>query len=109
MESWARTTRTRTSSTRTAAACAVSNRHGPGMPWGKERRLQGGGAMTKLGQGALFLFCYLDVVAVLAIGDWISDVGPLLLYGSPAAFATGFVTQAAHDVYRRNSESNAPL
>jgi hypothetical protein len=65
--------------------------------------------MTKLGQGALFLFYYLDVVAVLAIGDWISDVGPLLLYGSPAAFVTGFVTQAAHDVYRRNAERNARL
>ncbi|MGI5397649.1 hypothetical protein [Streptomyces sp. CA-251251] len=49
--------------------------------------------MTKLGQGALFLFYYLDVVAVLAIGDWISGVGPLLLYGSPAAFVTGFVTR----------------
>ncbi|MFI7396392.1 hypothetical protein [Streptomyces tendae] len=65
--------------------------------------------MTKLGQGALFLFYYLDVVAVLAIGDWISEVGPLLLCGSPAAFVTGFVTQAAYDVYRRNAESNARL
>jgi UPF0716 family protein affecting phage T7 exclusion len=65
--------------------------------------------MTKLGQGALFLFYYLDVVAVLAIGDWISDVGTLLLYGSPAAFGAGFVTQAAHDVYQRNAESNTPL
>ncbi|MGG8408077.1 hypothetical protein ACM614_16430 [Streptomyces sp. 12297] len=64
--------------------------------------------MTKLGQGALFLFYYLDVVAVLAIGDWISDVGPLL-YGSPVAFVAGFVTQAAHDVYRRNTERNARL
>ncbi|GHA65773.1 hypothetical protein GCM10010372_76830 [Streptomyces tauricus] len=65
--------------------------------------------MTKLGQGALFLFYYLDVVAVLAIGDWISDVGPPLLYGSPVAFVAGFVTQAARDVYRRNAERNALL
>ncbi|MEV0222324.1 hypothetical protein [Streptomyces sp. NPDC050704] len=65
--------------------------------------------MTKLGQGALFLFCYLDVVACLAIGDWISDVGPPLLYGSPVAFVAGFITQAAHDIYRRNAERNAPL
>ncbi|MFI8007988.1 hypothetical protein [Streptomyces sp. NPDC086010] len=63
--------------------------------------------MTKLGAGALFLFCYLDVVAGLAIGDWISDVGPLLLYGSPVAFGTGFVAQAARDVYRRDAERNA--
>ncbi|QER90460.1 hypothetical protein [Streptomyces tendae] len=65
--------------------------------------------MTKLGQGALFLFYYLDVFAFLAIGDWISEVGPPLLYGSPAAFVAGFVTQAAHDVYRRNSGRNGPL
>ncbi|MFE8916951.1 hypothetical protein [Streptomyces globisporus] len=65
--------------------------------------------MTKLGQGALFLFYYLDAVAALAIGDWISEVGPLLLYGSPFAFVAGFVTQAAHDVYRRSAEHNARL
>ncbi|MFF3256124.1 hypothetical protein ACFYWP_35145 [Actinacidiphila glaucinigra] len=65
--------------------------------------------MMKLGAGALFLFCYIDVVAVLAIGDWISDVGPLLLYGGPIAFVTGFVTCAAHDVHRRNAERNTPL
>ncbi|MEU1122887.1 hypothetical protein ABZ371_04725 [Streptomyces sp. NPDC005899] len=64
--------------------------------------------MTKLGQGALFLFYYLDVVAVLAIGDWVSDVGPLLC-GSPVAFVAGFVTQAVHDVYRRRAERNARL
>lgn len=63
--------------------------------------------MTKLGAGALVLFCYLDVVTCLAIGDWLSDVGPPLLYGSPVAFVAGFVTQAAHDVYRRNAERNA--
>ncbi|WP_447034658.1 hypothetical protein [Streptomyces sp. DSM 118878] len=62
--------------------------------------------MTKLGQGALFLFYYLDVVAALAIGDWISDVGPLL-YGSPIAFVAGFATQAAYDIYRLNAERNA--
>ncbi|MER7576906.1 hypothetical protein [Streptomyces sp. NPDC126514] len=50
--------------------------------------------MTKLGAGALFLFCYLDVVACLAIGDWISDVGPPLLYGGPVSFLVGFITQA---------------
>ncbi|ANB04268.1 hypothetical protein SAM40697_0305 [Streptomyces ambofaciens] len=65
--------------------------------------------MTKLGAGALYLFCYLDVVACLAIGDWISDVGPPLLYGGPASFVAGFVTQAARDVYRRNTERNARL
>ncbi|MFI8186230.1 hypothetical protein ACIF70_37885 [Actinacidiphila glaucinigra] len=65
--------------------------------------------MMKLGAGALFLFCYIDVVAVLAIGDWISDVGPPLLYGGPVAFVTGFVTLAAHDVYRRNAERNTRL
>ncbi|MET9593099.1 hypothetical protein ABZY45_19435 [Streptomyces sp. NPDC006516] len=65
--------------------------------------------MAKLGQGALFLFYYLDVVAVLAIGDWISDLGPPLLYGSPVAFLAGFVTQAVHDIYRRNEERNARL
>ncbi|WP_217144208.1 hypothetical protein [Streptomyces sp. AC627_RSS907] len=65
--------------------------------------------MTKLGAGALFLFCYLDVVACLAIGDWISDVGPLLLYGGPAAFVAGFVTQAAHDIRQRSAGRNARL
>jgi hypothetical protein len=63
--------------------------------------------MMKLGAGALFLFCYIDVVAVLAIGDWISDVGPPLLYGGPVAFVTGFVTLAVHDVHRRRAERNA--
>ncbi|MFF7581108.1 hypothetical protein ACFZBE_40140 [Streptomyces sp. NPDC008061] len=65
--------------------------------------------MMKLGAGALFLFCYLDVVAVLAIGDWISDVGSPLLYGGPVAFVAEFVTLATHDVYRRNAERNARL
>ncbi|MFJ6983958.1 MULTISPECIES: hypothetical protein [unclassified Streptomyces] len=63
--------------------------------------------MTKLGAGALLLFCYIDVVAALAIGDWLSDVGPLLLCGGPAAFGTGFVAQAVHDVRRRNAERDA--
>ncbi|MFE9687742.1 hypothetical protein ACFYXC_13525 [Streptomyces sp. NPDC002701] len=65
--------------------------------------------MMKLGAGALFLFCYIDVVAVLAIGDWISDVGPLLLYGGPVAFVTGVVTSAVHDVSQRSAERNARL
>ncbi|MFF1380634.1 hypothetical protein [Streptomyces sp. NPDC058308] len=65
--------------------------------------------MMKLGAGALFLFCYVDVVAGLAIGDWISDVGPPLLYGGPVAFVAGFVTLAAHDAYRRNAERDARL
>lgn len=34
--------------------------------------------MMRLGAGALLLFCYVDVVAVLAIGDFISDAGPAL-------------------------------
>lgn len=60
--------------------------------------------MWKLGAGALFLFCYVDVVAVLAIGDWISDVGPPLLYGGPIAFVTGMAAPAVHDAYLRNQE-----
>lgn len=63
--------------------------------------------MTKLGAGALLLFCYLDVVAALAIGDWLSDPGPLLLYGSPIAFGAGFAAQAAHNLYRRHVERTA--
>ncbi|MEV6477485.1 hypothetical protein [Streptomyces sp. NPDC051657] len=63
--------------------------------------------MMKLGAGALLLFCYLDVVAVLAMGDWLSDVGPLLLYGSPIAFGTGVAAYAAQDVYRRHAERNS--
>ncbi|MEU0157329.1 hypothetical protein ABZ154_00375 [Streptomyces sp. NPDC006261] len=59
--------------------------------------------MTRLGAGALFLFCYIGVVAVRAIGDLISDVGPPLLYGSPVAFVTGLVALAAHDVHRRGT------
>ncbi|CAM5677393.1 hypothetical protein SALBM135S_09366 [Streptomyces alboniger] len=61
----------------------------------------------KLGAGVLCLLCYLDVVAGLAIGDWISDVGPPLLYGGPIAFITGFATLAAHDVHRRHTERSA--
>lgn len=63
--------------------------------------------MLKVGSGALFLFCYVDVLAVLAIGDWISDVGPPLLYGGPAAFIVGLFAPAAHDAYLRNQERDA--
>ncbi|MGW2296821.1 hypothetical protein [Streptomyces violaceorubidus] len=63
--------------------------------------------MMKLGAGALFLFCYIDVVAVLAIGDWISDVGPPLLYGGPVAFAAGVVVLATQDARRRRAERGA--
>ncbi|MDX3378672.1 hypothetical protein PV390_30175 [Streptomyces sp. ME02-6991-2A] len=59
--------------------------------------------MMRLGAGALLLFCYVDVVAVLAIGDFISDAGPALLYGGPVAFVAGFVALAAHDAYRRRT------
>ncbi|SCE37418.1 hypothetical protein GA0115243_1115283 [Streptomyces sp. ScaeMP-e83] len=59
--------------------------------------------MMRLGAGVLLLFCYIDVVAVLAIGDFISDVGPLLLYGGPVAFVTGFVALAAHDACRNRA------
>ncbi|MEU1132671.1 hypothetical protein ABZ383_22885 [Streptomyces sp. NPDC005900] len=65
--------------------------------------------MTKLGAGALFLFCYIDVVTCLAIGDWMTDVGPPLLYGSPAAFVAGIVTSATRDMYRRKVEREARL
>jgi hypothetical protein len=63
--------------------------------------------MWKVGTGALFLFCYTDVLAVLAIGDWISDVGPPLLYGGPTAFIAGFFAPAVHDAYLRNRKRNA--
>ena len=61
----------------------------------------------KLGAGALFLFCYVDVVAVLAIGDWISQVGPLLLYGGPIAFVAGFFAPAVHAAHLRNEQRDA--
>ncbi|MDT0609054.1 hypothetical protein [Streptomyces lancefieldiae] len=57
--------------------------------------------MSKVGAGALFLFCYVDALTVLAIGDWVSDVGPPLLYGSPAAFLAGFFSPAVHAAYLR--------
>ncbi|MFD3414808.1 hypothetical protein [Streptomyces cyaneofuscatus] len=60
--------------------------------------------MMRLGAGALLLFCYIDVVAVLAVGDFISDAGPPPPYGGPVAFGTGFTALAAHDAYRRRTE-----
>lgn len=63
--------------------------------------------MWVLGAGALALFCYVDAVAVLAIGDWISDVGPPLLYGSPAAFLAGSIAYVVHDAWRRREERDA--
>ncbi|MFH8491321.1 hypothetical protein [Streptomyces longisporoflavus] len=63
--------------------------------------------MSKAGSGLLFLFCYVDFVAVLAIGDWISSVGRLLLYGAPAAFVAGFFTSAVHDAYLRKEQRKA--
>ncbi|OQD57000.1 hypothetical protein BM536_006500 [Streptomyces phaeoluteigriseus] len=61
----------------------------------------------KVGGGALFLFCYVDVVASLAIGDWISDVGPLLLCGSPVAFVVGLFAPTVHDAYLRHVRGDA--
>ncbi|MCX5521994.1 hypothetical protein OG342_03805 [Streptomyces bobili] len=63
--------------------------------------------MSKLGGGALALFCYVDVITCLAIGDWISDVGPLLLYGAPTAFVTGSVAAAVHGAHLRKAERDA--
>ncbi|GAA2636088.1 hypothetical protein [Streptomyces axinellae] len=63
--------------------------------------------MVKVGAGALFLFCYVDVLAVLAIADWISHVGPPLLYGGPIAFVAGLVAPAVHDAHVRNQERGA--
>lgn len=57
--------------------------------------------LMKFGAGALFLFCYVDVLAVLAIGDWISNVGRPLLYGGPIAFIAGFFAPAVLDAYLR--------
>ncbi|MEV5492005.1 hypothetical protein AB0L47_29200 [Streptomyces bobili] len=42
-----------------------------------------------------------------AIGDWISDVGPLLLYGAPTAFVTGSVAAAVHGAHLRKAERDA--
>ena len=61
----------------------------------------------KVGAGTLFVFCYVDVLAVLAIGDWISHVGRPLLYGCPIAFIAGFFTPVAHDAYLRNEKRSA--
>ncbi|WP_326809359.1 hypothetical protein OHB04_40040 [Streptomyces sp. NBC_01775] len=63
--------------------------------------------MWKVGAGALFLFCYVDVLAVLAIGDWISSVRLPLLYGGPIAFVAGLFAPAVHDAYLRIEKRNA--
>lgn len=63
--------------------------------------------MSKTGSGLLFLFCYVDFVAALAIGDWISSVEGLLLYGAPAAFVAGVFISAVHDAYLRREQRKA--
>ncbi|MFJ4683827.1 hypothetical protein ACIQNG_14775 [Streptomyces sp. NPDC091377] len=60
----------------------------------------------KVGAGLLFLFCYVDVIAVLAIGDWMSEVGPPLLYGGPVAFVAGLFAPGLHDAYLRARDQN---
>ncbi|MFC8127178.1 hypothetical protein [Streptomyces sp. NPDC057302] len=59
--------------------------------------------MLKVGAGALFLFCYVDVIAVLAIGDWITQVSRPLLYGGPIAFVAGCFAPAVHEAYLRRA------
>jgi hypothetical protein len=63
-----------------------------------------GDQLISLGAGALSVYCFLDVVVVLAILDVVDDVWPWALYGSLVVFAIGMFAPALQSAVERRMD-----
>ncbi|MEU0990329.1 methyltransferase domain-containing protein [Streptomyces sp. NPDC005953] len=63
-----------------------------------------GGGMMRLGSGALFVFCFLDVFVVLSMLDVVNDAWPAAFVGSLIAFAVGLCAPTVHSFVMRRTQ-----